>query len=279
MVVQLSYTLAMTIQKWLLDTTSLLKNSSKTPSLDAEILLCDCLGQSRAWALANTDFILQGATLQRLNEMVERRKTGEPIAYIRGFVEFYGRNFEVNHNVLVPRPESEEIIDLGKKHIGPQKKVKIADIGAGSGALGISLALEIEDSTVDFYDIDDAPLLVARNNASTYKVEGNFYIGDLLIDNHGPYDVVIANLPYVPDDYPINTDASHEPSLALFGGPDGLDLYRRMFDQLEASIWKPKWIITESMTFQHDKLCSISGHSGFKLVNSSGLIQVYTPDL
>jgi release factor glutamine methyltransferase len=212
--------------------------------------------------------------------MISRRQEGEPIAYIRGSAEFYGRTFTVNESVLVPRPESETMIDLLKElHREDDSAVsyRIADVGSGSGALGLSAYLELPRVALDLYDIDRSTLEVAKNNARIHHVAAHTYCSDLLTDSHGPYDIILANLPYVPLGYPINLAAKYEPSIALFAGKDGLDLYRTLFSQLETFVWKPKELYTESLIESHKDLYEIALSHGYRLIVEKDLIQVFSP--
>src|SRR3990167_8525558 len=159
----------MRLGDWLNSATALLETAEiGTARLDCMILLEDELGKDRSYLLAHPETPLQGASLKRLEMLCSRRIEHEPLAYIRGKTEFYGRDFYVDARVLEPRPESEAMIDLLKKFRLPVT-TKIADVGAGSGALGITAVLEIPRATVDFYDIDPGCLDVAEQNAKKYK--------------------------------------------------------------------------------------------------------------
>jgi release factor glutamine methyltransferase len=174
------------INEWLSITRGKLAEHSTTPLLDAEVLLCDELNVNKAWLLAHNDAVLQGVSLQRMDIRVLRRVSGEPLAYIRGFAEFYGRRFVVNSDVLVPRPESESIIELFIKEYRGEAVAKVADVGSGSGALGITAVLELPQISVDFYDIDKNTLRVAQINAQKHNVDSQFFTSDLLEPNCGP---------------------------------------------------------------------------------------------
>src|SRR3990167_3498920 len=187
--------------------------------LDVLVLLEDEIGRDRAWILAHPERPILAQSLKKLNKKLARRANHEPLAYIRGFSEFYGRRFKVNKRVLEPRPESEAMIDL-LKELKPPKNTWIADIGTGSGALGITAALELHNHHVDLYDIDASCLAVARHNAHMHELHLHCYKRDLLNRPVLAYGVLLANLPYVPDRWKINDAASMEPRLAIFGGPD-----------------------------------------------------------
>jgi release factor glutamine methyltransferase len=245
--------------------------------LDVLILMEDLLEKDRAWILAHPETSLTNYQVNKLNKQVARRKQHIPLAYIRGFSEFYGRRFRVNRHTLEPRPESETMISLLKSLRLPHRPI-IADVGTGSGCLGITAALEIPKSTVDLYDIDSGALAVARHNVHMHELHLVIHKRDLLSRPANLYDVILANLPYVPDNWRINRAASQEPRLAIFGGPDGLSVYKRLFSQIAGYTWKPEFILTEALPPQHKGLAAIAAASGFKQLNSSDLIQVFGPD-
>lgn len=250
-----------------------------TARLDVLVLFEDCLAVNRAHLLAHPEIELASEQVKILNAQIKRRLTHEPLAYIRGKTEFYGREFTVNKDVLEPRPESETMIDLIKKLAQDRLKpdARVADVGSGSGCLGITAALELGTGKADFYDIDPATLAVAKTNAAVYKVRGNFYESDLLANSRGPYGIIAANLPYVPDSFHINQAAMLEPRIAIYGGSDGLDLYRKLFKQLEDFEWKPQYILTEALPPQHGQLAEVAAGHGFDLKASDDFIQVFAP--
>jgi release factor glutamine methyltransferase len=252
--------------------------AAQVPSarLDVLILLEDVLEKDRSWILAHPEAGLSNYQVNKLNKQVLRRKTHIPLSYIRGFSEFYGRKFKVNRHTLTPRPESEKMIDLLLKLSLPHKPI-IADVGTGSGCLGITAALQISKSKVDLYDIDSGALAVARHNVHMHELHLKLHKRDLLARPADLYDVVLANLPYIPEDFEINRAAKHEPRLALDGGRDGLSLYRRLFHQISGYTWKPEYILTESMPAQHKSLRLVAESSDFKLIKGADYIQIFSP--
>lgn len=269
--------LAPTINDWLLSETNRLQKSGiETARLDCLVLLADELKHDKAYILAHPEETLSHTQLERLHKKVMQRNKGLPLAYVRGHAEFYGRDFFVNTRVLVPRPESETIITLLKKLPLP-KRCSLLDVGSGSGCLGITAALEIPHSSLSLCDIDLSTLTVANHNARSHKVVAKYYPSNLLATVPGAYDVLIANLPYVPVAMPINFAASFEPKHALFAGEDGLDLYRELFEQLEAKDWQPKFLICESLPSQHQDLSSIAKARGYQLDQTDDFVQVFIP--
>jgi release factor glutamine methyltransferase len=240
------------------------------------VLLEDALNTNRAHLLAHADEQLTSEQSKLLQRQVRRRASHEPLAYIRGKTEFYGREFYVNQHVLEPRPESETMIDLFLK-LSKKHHKNVADIGSGSGALGITAALERHLLTVYLHDIDPQTLEVAQKNAALRNVNVQLIQTNLINNYNADYEILLCNLPYVPDNFQINLAAGHEPKIALFGGPDGLDLYRKLFAQLASSGLKPAFIFTESMPPQHEILTQIALAASYKLLVSEDFIQVFRP--
>lgn len=269
-----------TVHDWLVTGSAQLSaHGISTARLDCLVLLEDELGIDRAHLLAKPDQEIASAHVAQLQIQLDRRATHEPLAYIRGHAEFYGREFYVNEHVLVPRPESETMIELLKK-VAPADS-RVADIGTGSGALAITAVLEI-GAVAAAVDIDEACLSVARRNAVQYTVAVTCLQGNLLQPFCDPAtsfipNILLANLPYVPVNYPVNTSAQREPALALYGGQDGLDLYRMMFSQLANLRQLPTFIMTESLPEQHASLAGVAQTADYSLLLSDDFIQVFAP--
>lgn len=251
-------------------------------NLDILILLEDILGMDRAWVLAHPEYTFKGTTLKNLTEKLERRVKHEPLAYIRGKTEFYGRDFYVNKFVLEPRPESETIITLLKILLSKRQSPllgTIVDVGTGCGALAITAKLEAPNLEAIAIDIDLNCIKVTRKNAARYNSKVKCIQGDLLKPlTSSKFEfqssIILANLPYVPDDFIVNQAAAMEPSIAIFGGPDGLSVYRRLFEQLSGQNG-PKYVISESLPPQHIKLTKIAQKAGYCLANTDDFIQVF----
>jgi release factor glutamine methyltransferase len=251
----------------------------ETARLDCLVLLEDTLNKNRTRLLAHPEMKIDDEQLMYLWGAIDRRAKHEPLAYIRGKSEFYGREFIINEHVLEPRPESETMIDLLKAvatgDLAPRPR--IADIGTGSGALGITAKLELPDAQVDLIEIDAKAMTVAQKNVNKFSVNVTCTKSDLLTHVTGRYDVVLANLPYVPDDFHINPAALMEPRIAIFGGPDGLDVYRRLFAQFEDSAQQPSFVFTEALPPQHGKLADIARAAGYELSKTEDFIQQFQP--
>lgn len=279
----------------------------ETARLDALVLLEDATGRDRAWLLAHPEYELDAKIATKLQKLIKRRITHEPLAYIRGKTEFYGREFEVNHDVLVPRPETEDMIDLLHSVVDDRpetidEELQVVDVGTGSGCLAITAKLEFSAAKVYGTDISNAALKVAQQNAQKLGATVTFYSANLLqpvvtkkklrmtdqppfarLENRNAKLVLLCNLPYVPDNYEINQAATHEPKLALFAGADGLDLYRELFAYINQQApvntnihnIKPSYVLTEALTFQHAELSDIAQKSGYWLEETRGLAQLF----
>lgn len=268
----------MTTATWLHTNQSKLKEAGiATARLDALVLLEDETGKDRGWLLAHPEFVLDAILLKNLNTKVIQRTQHVPLAYIRGFTEFYGRRFIVSPAVLEPRPESEMMIDLLLQLPAVQaKKYTVADVGTGSGALGITAKLEVPNIDVDLLEIDRDAIKITQKNVVNFSTLIQVIHSDLLTAAPRPYDILLCNLPYVPDGFQINPAAMAEPRIAIFGGTDGLDLYRRLFEQIKDLPIKPLFVFTESLPPQHQQLARIAADSGFRLEKTSDFIQLFT---
>jgi len=272
----------MTIEQWIAEATrKLTQNNIDTARLDSLVLLEDSLGKDRGWLLAHPETLLNKEAAKRLHEHIQRRCSHEPLAYIRGVSEFYGRQFAVNKYVLEPRPETEDMIDLYKEYaqndLSGVHGAYVVDVGTGSGCIAVTAKLELPDAIVAGTDVSDKSLETAALNATNLGADVKFYKGDLLapvIDIKPKHLVALANLPYVPGEYELNDAAKHEPRMAIFGGEDGLDYYRRMFEQLEKFEGPESvTVFTESLTFQHKELVSIAAKYWFEKFRAKGLVR------
>lgn len=225
---------------------ALLEASATVSRRDAETLLAHILQHDRAWLLAHTGDDLPHADLNTLRALTVRRAAQEPLQHLTGTQEFFGLNLCITPDVLIPRPETEHLVEavLNWAHtqsdIEPEEgsHLRIADIGTGSGAIAIALASVLEHAAITAVDISPAALAVARDNAARFNLASriHFLEGDLLteVSSTTNFDVIASNPPYVAlDDAPTLAPEvrDHEPSLALYAGPSGLDIYRRLIPQ------------------------------------------------
>lgn len=266
----------MTIADWLVN--SMIKMQAAGISngrTDCLVLLADLFGKDKSWVHAHPEHELDNLQERELEYKLNKRLSRVPLAYIRGFSEFYGRKFTVNSNVMVPRPESEGFIDLLKSL--EFEAPRIADIGTGSGCLGVTAALELPESEVDLYDISPVALAVAEHNARQYGLKLNYYESDLLkgFSDSEKYNILLTNLPYVPKGMVTSPEIQKEPALALFSGPDGLDHYRKFWQQVRGLSTKPQYILTESLENQHKKLAGLALTGGYELAGTEVLVQLF----
>ncbi len=219
-----------TIAQLLGDLGKRLATISPTPMLDAELLLTEVTSIDRSTLHSRDSLSLTAAAKQRLDENVQRRLSGEPIAYLTGHREFWSLDFRVTPATLVPRPETEYLVEIALELLPQKHPFEIADLGTGSGAIAIALAHEREKSHVTATDVSIAALAVARKNAEMLGIANvTFRAGSWFEPLAGErFDLVVANPPYVALDDPdldmVHTQ--HEPALALFAGSDGLSALR-----------------------------------------------------
>lgn len=276
----------MNVSDWLAGATKKLELVGiGTARLDVLVLLEDVTGKERGYLLAHPESLVAPDELSKLTNLLNLRSTHQPLAYVRGKTEFYGRDFLITPDVLEPRPESETMIELLKKIVTEpatpynalllDKKLTLADVGSGSGALGITSLLELPNLHVDLLDIDEKALNVSKSNVDLFTLSISVIKSDLLANSNRDYDILLCNLPYVPDDYKINQAAMLEPKIAIFGGPDGLDIYRKLFNQIKNSESKSLLILTEALPPQHVVLNTIAEAAGYKLIDREDFIQAF----
>ena len=219
----------------------MLAKSSPTARVDAQILLAFTLGRDREWLVSHGESFLSRAQSEKFTALCEKRATGMPVAYITGFAGFFGREFAVNEHVLIPRPETEHLVEDAIAHLqskidpnAPMKKLfTVFEAGVGSGAIACTIAAEVTGAVIEGTDASTAALKVANYNAQRLNVHTRckFHFGDVVkASDEKNYDLVVANLPYIPTaDLPEKPDpVGFEPRMALDGGPDGLMHYRKL---------------------------------------------------
>ena len=203
----------------------------KLPASEARLLLGHVLDQSAAWLLAHGEQVLDEDDLLAFASLVARRAGGEPVAYLVGRREFFGRDFEVSPAVLIPRPETELLVDIALANVGAGETARILDLGTGSGCIAVTLALELPQAQVTAIDASAIALAVARRNADRYSARLRFVQSDWF-DALGEesFDLIVANPPYIAtaDPHLAAGDLRHEPATALASGADGLDALRRI---------------------------------------------------
>ena len=233
------------------DLTTRLALISDTPALDASVLLAHLLNKPRTWVMAHPELTLTPEQQKQLDDSLERFENGESFPYILGHWEFFGLDFDITPDVLIPRPETELLVEKAIAWLqeSPVRRT-IADIGTGSGVIAVSIAINVPDTYILATDISRAALQVARKNAKKFRVaeQIDFLECDLLpphpasLPTESHFDLICANLPYIPTDtlqgLPIYR---REPTLALDGGSDGLALFRRLMEIA------PDWLAPNGM--------------------------------
>ena len=204
------------------------------PRLDAEILLAHVLKWRRLQLYVDSDKILPIESVLRFNQLVNRRLEGFPVAYLTGSKDFMGLTFAVNENVLIPRPDTEILAEgVGNYLHGLGREVIFADLGAGSGAICVSILKFVQSARACAVDVSAEALEVAKFNAIKFHVEDRikFFYGDLFEPLTGKFDAIVSNPPYIPtnDLKNLQSEVKREPRIALDGGIDGLNFYRRIF--------------------------------------------------
>jgi release factor glutamine methyltransferase len=224
---------------------SFLKKNNRDENA-GELLLRHFTGMSRSQLFANVRESLEPSLYSRFEEAVHEHVKGMPVQYIIGSEEFYGRRFAVNESVLIPRPETEELVWGMLKRIktkfSGREALDVIDVGTGSGAIAITLKLENPALNVTATDIAEESLQTARLNAKSLGAQISFFQGDLLkpmIAQNQKFDVIISNPPYIPEsdiEWMSEVVTEHEPHRALFAGEDGLNFYRQFMDELPQAV-------------------------------------------
>ncbi len=214
-----------------------------TAALDADLLLAHVCGVTKEVLYAHLDAPMTADELARYSAMVERRAAGEPVAYLRGYKEFFGLRFTVDPRVLIPRPETEVLVEAVLAFARETARMRIVDVGTGSGAIAVAIAASEPRARVIATDVSGDALDVARANAAANGVADRVDLreGDLLAPVDGEVDAVAANLPYLRADAVEHltgerTSLAFEPHVAVVSGPNGLDVIRRCIDQLPGTL-------------------------------------------
>jgi release factor glutamine methyltransferase len=270
----------MIVANFIKETTDKLKQAGSTSArLDTLVLLCDAWGKDKAWLLARPDQEVPANILANLRPKVAARAKRKPMAYIRGRQEFYGRDFVVNKHVLIPRPDSEALIDLLKSFV-TKKPGFLIDIGTGSGALGVTAALECPNLQICLNEIDPHALAVASKNARRFKLSPQLWQGDLLEGHIGktikPFaDYILANLPYVDRIWERSMETDYEPHVALFADDGGLQLIKRLLKQIPLALKPGGYLLMEADPRQHDSIISLAKDEGLEFVDQKDFTIVF----
>jgi release factor glutamine methyltransferase len=238
----------------------------ESAQLDAQLLLAAAAHVDRA-ALLSGSVDLSPKTLAQFAPMMARRTTREPVAYILGRREFYSLEFEVNREVLIPRPQTETVVDVALEFIADHPRARVLDLGTGSGAIAVALAVNAPEVSVVASDIWRPALALARHNAVSVKVAERigFVAADVFerLDAEptlGKFDLVISNPPYIVDDQVARLEAevrNFEPLVALRGGPDGLDFFRRIAAGVKSHLERGGLLVLEVGAGQDSAVAAI----------------------
>ena len=261
----------MTIAQWLKRATDELADDMlPSPRLDAEIILAHTIRHPRTYLHAHSDDELSLRDVDIANARIDLRKDRVPVAYIIGHKEFYGRRFNVSPAVLIPRPESEQLITLLNAHLpsssalGDIVSPLLVDIGTGSGCLGITAKLEHPELSVGLVDTSRHALTVAEKNAKALGAEVELFVSDLLAEYPYSPDIIIANLPYVDRSWDQSPELAAEPAEALYAEDDGLAIIKRCIEQVASRAKPEALLLLEADPRQLDPIVQFARQHGFK---------------
>jgi release factor glutamine methyltransferase len=232
----------------------------ENPARDAEMLLLYTTGLSRIDLITRPDRILTVGEKSRYLEAIARRKLSEPVQYITGEREFYGLRFTVTPDVLIPRPETEHLVEAALERIPVDSPMRIADVGTGSGAIAVALAHSRPRAEVTALDISPAALRIAESNAHAQMVASRirFLESDLLeAVQHEQFDIIVSNPPYIAHSERDSLNAEvrkYEPAKALFAGPTGLEIYQQLIPQAANTLASGGWLLMEIGAGQDSQL-------------------------
>lgn len=234
--------------------------------LDAQLLLLHALGRppaDRAWLISHDDDAVPADQAAVYRASCDRRRAGEPAAYLVGEKEFHGLALQVDRRVLVPRPDTETLVDWALEVLEARPAPRILDLGTGSGAIALALAHRRPDAMVEAVDASDEALAVARGNAARLGLPVTFRQGDWFAGCQGRYDLVVSNPPYVAEGDPHLPALRHEPLQALVAGPDGLADLRRIVGDAPAFIGPSGWLLLEHGWDQAGTVRDLLAAAGF----------------
>ena len=246
--------------------------------LDAELILAHTVRKGRTYLHAHGDDQLDERQIEIADARLALRLDRVPVAYIIGHKEFYGRSFKVTTATLIPRAESEVMIELLKDYVPTNASLltepicRLVDVGTGSGCLGITAKLEHPELDVTLLDTSRHALTIAKNNADTLRAFVNILRSDLLQNYPFTPHIILANLPYVDLGWELEPELDHEPKLALFTSDHGLYLIKKLIEQATTRLAPNGVIILEADTRQHEAIITFAKKRGYTLQQSEGFI-------
>lgn len=241
--------------------------------IDAQVLLAHVLARDRAWLVAHATDALDGADVAAFERLARLRRDGEPVAYLTGRREFWGLDLAVDGSVLIPRPETETLVECALRKLPSESAVRVLDLGTGTGAIACAIARERPRATVVASDRSRTALEVARRNARDLRLDGvQFVEGDWLdaVENAAAFDVIASNPPYVAanDTHLAEGDVSREPVAALIAGSDGLAALRRIIAAAGAHLSPGGWLVVEHGYDQAAAVRGLLAAAGFAELES-----------
>ncbi len=237
-------------------------------SLDAQLMLARLLGKTRTHLIANDDVLLYGDICTRWSTWLERRAGGEPLAYLLGEKEFHGLMLQVTPDVLVPRPETELLVDWAQEPLPALgERPAVIDLGTGSGAIALAIKQANPHAIVTATDASTAALAVARGNGARLRLDVEWMKASWWQGlEERQFDLVVANPPYVREDDPALADLRHEPLSALASGSDGLDALRAIVAGVGSSLRIGGWLLMEHGFDQAEDVCALMAAAGLELI-------------
>ncbi len=261
-----------TVQDWLTDASrQLLLANIPSARLDAELILSHTLRQPRTWLHGHGDDQLESRNIEIANARLDLRLDRVPVAYIIGHKEFYGRRFKVTTATLIPRPESETLIELlaealpKNERLIAERPLRLVDVGTGSGNLGITAKLTHPELDVTLVDMSRHALNIAEENANTLHADVELVQSDLLTSYPFVADIIVANLPYVDPEWERSPETEHEPETALFAANHGLALIFDLIVQSKEKLALGGKLILEADPEQHDEIKKEAARYGLVL--------------
>lgn len=246
-----------------------------TARLDALLIIAFVLNTSKAQVLANLDRQINKTEYRALSSLLKRRAKREPMAYILGTKEFFGISLMVNPCVLIPRPETEQLVEFAINEI--PNKSRVIELGTGSGAISIAVKRSRPDLKITATDISSPALELAKQNATKYLTNDiTFKLSDLTHDITGSFDAVMANLPYLPSEINVEPEINYEPSSALYAGEDGLQIYTRLFGSISSCLKPDGLLIIEALPSQAKELLNLADSAKLNLKTHREFLYVFS---
>ena len=237
--------------------------------LDANMMLMALLKQGRSWLLAHDQDALPASIIQTFEHWVTRRAQGEPLAYLLGDKEFFGLNLAVNPDVLIPRPDTEILVEWALDLVPPDQAWRVLDLGTGSGAIALAIQHQRPQATVVAVDASAGALTTAQNNAQQLQLPVQFLLGSWLAPVEGQvFDLIVSNPPYIAEGDPHLTALTHEPITALTAGPDGLDDIRQIIRDAKSNLKPGGWLLLEHGYDQADAVSQLLTQAGYAQVQT-----------